>query len=210
MRLSPSAASASMTGRIRACSSAAATGVAPGRVDSPPTSMISAPSATIRRAWSSACSGSANSPPSEKLSGVTLTMPIRIDLGPRSRCRPWASCQRVMSGVRRRCREPIACWHSRGLTRSSPPVRAGLDTIPREIVDTLTIAIVDPPPRPLTSEHPHADRRNPQIRHRGRGDPARGRAAAAVPGQARRGRGRDREPLRRALCRRDHRASWTT
>ena len=44
-----SAASRSITGSTRRISSAAGSGSAPGRVDSPPMSMMSAPSATIRR-----------------------------------------------------------------------------------------------------------------------------------------------------------------
>ena len=47
-----------------------------GRVDSPPMSRMSAPSAISRRAWASAASASRNRPPSEKLSGVTLTIPM--------------------------------------------------------------------------------------------------------------------------------------
>ena len=47
-----------------------------GRVDSPPTSTIAAPSATIRLAASTATAGSRWTPPSENESGVTLTTPI--------------------------------------------------------------------------------------------------------------------------------------
>jgi hypothetical protein len=43
-------ASASITGMTRASSSASLTGAAPGRVDSPPTSIASAPSSTSRSA----------------------------------------------------------------------------------------------------------------------------------------------------------------
>jgi hypothetical protein len=67
---------ASITGMTRAISSASATGSAPGRVDSPPTSRMSAPSAISRRAWEIAALGSRKRPPSEKLSGVTLTIPM--------------------------------------------------------------------------------------------------------------------------------------
>ena len=53
----PSAAIPSMTGTTRSSSSSAGTGSAPGRVDSPPTSTIAAPSAISRRAWRTACAG---------------------------------------------------------------------------------------------------------------------------------------------------------
>ncbi len=66
----------SISGTTRAISSSAETGAAPGRVDSPPTSIMSTPSAISRRAWPSAASASRNRPPSEKLSGVTLTTPM--------------------------------------------------------------------------------------------------------------------------------------
>ena len=57
------------------------TGSEPGRVDSPPMSRMSAPSAASRSACATAASVSAWRPPSEKLSGVTLTMPM-IRRGP--------------------------------------------------------------------------------------------------------------------------------
>src|SRR6478752_1697915 len=64
------------TGRIRLCSSAAETEWAScGRVDSPPTSSASAPSATIRSTCTSAASVDSNCPPSLKESGVTLRIP---------------------------------------------------------------------------------------------------------------------------------------
>ena len=65
-----------MTGSTRACSSAGSTGSAPGRVDSPPTSITSAPSATRRRPCAAASAGSRYRPPSENESGVTFTTPI--------------------------------------------------------------------------------------------------------------------------------------
>ncbi|OLD16583.1 MAG: hypothetical protein AUJ01_10285 [Acidobacteria bacterium 13_1_40CM_3_65_5] len=64
------------TGRIRASSSPADTGFAPGRVDSPPTSITSAPSASIRSAASIAIAGSSVVVDSANESGVTLRMPI--------------------------------------------------------------------------------------------------------------------------------------
>ena len=67
---------ASITGIVRANSSSIDTGSAPGRVDSPPISIISAPSSIIFVAWLAACSGVSNFPPSLKESGVTLRIPI--------------------------------------------------------------------------------------------------------------------------------------
>ena len=52
------------------------TGSENGRVLSPPTSRMSAPSAIICSPCSTAVSASKKCPPSEKLSGVTLIMPI--------------------------------------------------------------------------------------------------------------------------------------
>jgi hypothetical protein len=65
-----------MSGITRSSSSSSGTGGAPGRVDSPPMSMMSAPSTIIRSAWRSASPRIANLPPSEKESGVTFRMPI--------------------------------------------------------------------------------------------------------------------------------------
>ena len=66
----------SIIGTTRAASSSALTGVCPGRVDSPPTSRISAPSAIIVSACFSAWSIEFHLPPSEKESGVTFRIPI--------------------------------------------------------------------------------------------------------------------------------------
>ncbi|CAL1241227.1 protein of unknown function [Candidatus Methylocalor cossyra] len=66
------------TGITRSICTSADTGSAPGLVDSPPISIISTPSAIISSARRSALSGSKYSPPSEKLSGVTLSIPIMI------------------------------------------------------------------------------------------------------------------------------------
>ncbi len=60
----------------RRCSSSGATGAAPGRVDSPPTSTMSAPDSASVTPCAMAEGVSLNLPPSEKLSGVTLTMPM--------------------------------------------------------------------------------------------------------------------------------------
>ena len=72
----PPAASWRITGAIRSISSRSHTGLAPGRVDSPPTSMIAAPCPAICAPASAAAIESANWPPSEKLSGVALTIPM--------------------------------------------------------------------------------------------------------------------------------------
>ena len=72
----PSSLSVLMTGTTRRFSTSASTRTAPGRVDSPPTSIMSAPCATSSRAWLMAASTSNHLPPSEKESSVTLTMPI--------------------------------------------------------------------------------------------------------------------------------------
>ena len=74
----PSACSAAMTGRTRSASTSAGTRVAPGRVDSAPTSIMSAPSRTSSCAWAIASSAASQRPPSENESSVTLTMPITV------------------------------------------------------------------------------------------------------------------------------------
>ena len=63
------------TGARRAHSPGPSRGSWPGRVDSAPTSIRSAPSSTIRAACSAAAAGS-STPSPEKESGVALTMPI--------------------------------------------------------------------------------------------------------------------------------------
>jgi hypothetical protein len=77
-------ASASSTGTTRPSSSSAETPSDPGRVDSPPTSTIAAPSSSIRRADATASSARKLTPPSENESGVTLTTPITDGRGNRS------------------------------------------------------------------------------------------------------------------------------
>ncbi len=72
----PVSPSASITGTTRARSSSGGTGSEYGRVDSPPTSRMLAPSSASRRPWAIAASRSNHSPPSENESGVTLTMPM--------------------------------------------------------------------------------------------------------------------------------------
>jgi hypothetical protein len=77
----------SITGRTRRRSSGTGTGSAPGRVDSPPTSTMSAPSSVSRAACATAASASWNIPPSLKESGVTLTTPITSVRTPSGRAR---------------------------------------------------------------------------------------------------------------------------
>ena len=80
-------ASFSITGMTRRSSSSTVTAAAPGRVDSPPMSRMSAPSSARRRAWATASSVRAKWPPSEKESGVTLTMPMISPRSARSKVR---------------------------------------------------------------------------------------------------------------------------
>src|SRR5437879_3436130 len=71
---------ASRTGITLRISSPSETGADPGRVDSPPMSIRSAPSSASRRACATAAPASKYRPPSEKESGVTLTTPITSGL----------------------------------------------------------------------------------------------------------------------------------
>ena len=74
--VAPPADSSRITGITRPSSSSTSGRVAPGRVDSPPMSRMSAPSANRSRPCAIAASGVDQRPPSEKESGVTLTTPI--------------------------------------------------------------------------------------------------------------------------------------
>ena len=69
-------AMASTTGITRASSSSTLTSAAPGRVDSPPISMMVAPALIIRLACFTASISELWAPPSEKESGVTFRIPI--------------------------------------------------------------------------------------------------------------------------------------
>ena len=71
-----SAARRRTTGTTRRSSSSTGIGAKSGRVDSPPTSRISAPSSSKRRPWATAASTSRPRPSPEKESGVTFTTPI--------------------------------------------------------------------------------------------------------------------------------------
>ena len=68
--------SAANAGRTRSHSSTAPTDAAPGRVDSPPRSRMSAPAASIAPARSTTVCGDGSSPPSENESGVTFSTPM--------------------------------------------------------------------------------------------------------------------------------------
>src|ERR1035437_9995200 len=89
----PSSTRPATTGTTRRSSSPSVTGSAPGRVDSPPMSRISAPSAVSERACSIAAPASRNAPPSENESGVTFTIPIRRY--------PWLTCRSLRPGALR-------------------------------------------------------------------------------------------------------------
>ena len=79
---------AATTGTTRASSSSTVIGVAPGRVDSPPTSITSAPCSTSCFARATAASIDANSPPSEKESGVALRIAMMRQRSRRSSREP--------------------------------------------------------------------------------------------------------------------------
>src|SRR5580693_1540786 len=81
----PAPASSVMTGPTRRSSSSAEVRPAPGLVDSPPTSMMSAPWAASSRPRLIAARGANHLPPSEKESGVTFSTPMtRHRAGPGS------------------------------------------------------------------------------------------------------------------------------
>ena len=81
--VSPARTSSVTTGPIRRSSSASSMRCAPGRVDSPPTSTMSAPCAASSRPCPMAASAPYHWPPSENESGVTFTTPM-------TRQRSWA------------------------------------------------------------------------------------------------------------------------
>src|SRR5579864_7501688 len=83
--------SPSRTGSTRWISSSADSGAAPGRVDSPPMSMMSAPAAAMSSAAAIATSASRRRPSSANESGVTFRIPITKVRGPRSSVRPSGS-----------------------------------------------------------------------------------------------------------------------
>src|SRR3989440_2485326 len=83
-----SRASRRRTSSVRETSSATDTGTCPGRVDSPPTSSMSAPSVTMRMPCATAASTSWPRPSPLNESGVTLTIPITYVRRPHSKGRP--------------------------------------------------------------------------------------------------------------------------
>ena len=103
--IAPASARARITGITRLASSSGVTGVKPGRVDSPPTSMMSAPSSSSFMPQAMAASASQCSPPSEKESGVTLSTPIMRGRASESSCLP----QRQI------------IWFSRSMGQPPPP-----------------------------------------------------------------------------------------
>jgi len=72
------------TGKTLRSSSSMEISSEPGLVDSPPTSIKSAPARSICTACCIACSSAKNFPPSEKLSGVTFSTPITSVRSPRT------------------------------------------------------------------------------------------------------------------------------
>ena len=125
----PASASSRTTFSTRRSSSCGETGLAPGRVDSPPTSMMSAPAPSSARPCWTARAGSMNAPPSEKLSGVTFNIPM---ITGRSSANP-AQCgrlsdsavnsraMRVLTGVL--CFSAQARSRGRGATAAATPPR---------------------------------------------------------------------------------------
>src|SRR5579863_1431143 len=94
----------SRTGTTRRSSSSVETPSEPGRVDSPPTSTIAAPSSIMRRAAAAAMSASRCTPPSENESGVTFTTPMTDGRG--KRCSIGITCGSLHEVARiRRLRE---------------------------------------------------------------------------------------------------------
>src|SRR5205823_3086342 len=123
--------SRSSTGTTRRSSSATVTPLEPGRVDSPPTSTIAAPSSTILRAAAAATSASRCTPPSEKESGVTLITPITDGRGKRSSMEltaPRISATRFQVASQPGCRFASAL---RGIRRGTLHRRAGKRERPR-------------------------------------------------------------------------------
>ena len=140
----PWPARARITGITRRSSSASSGACEPGRVDSPPTSTMSAPAAAMARPCAIASSSAAKSPPSEKLSGVTLRTPMRCgrssaspQTGPRGALRRVLSCaisSAAPGAFLSAQRESTACW---SLTRR----RAG---VPRKSTSTRSKASASP------------------------------------------------------------------
>ena len=97
------------------------TGSAPGRLDSPPMSRMSAPSASSCSQRAIAAPSSTPAPPSENESGVTLTMPIT-----RGRARSIAKRRRLPDRTRaheKRGRSPVCETRSRASPLRRRPAR---------------------------------------------------------------------------------------
>src|SRR6266571_5299049 len=137
-RRGPSRASAgttaSSTGITRRSSSRSGTLRDPGRVDSPPTSMIAAPSSAIRTACSTAWRGRRKRPPSEKESGVTFRIPITGTLLPsgraprrrrsaRGRASKWRNASAISATAARASGRRVARRRISTKRAASPPGR---------------------------------------------------------------------------------------
>ena len=97
----------------------AVTGAAPGRVLSPPMSRMSAPASSIAWPRAMAAAVSAARPSPEKLSGVTLTMPMTSGRpGSAARCPAKGGGRRVSAGSRSCQSSGIACTGR--MPRSAP------------------------------------------------------------------------------------------
>src|SRR3954452_6702960 len=150
--------SRSITGITRSISSRTLTGSAPGRVDSPPMSTMSAPSSF---AWRTAASTSRYIPPSEKESGVTFTTPMTAgklvgaatgEAGARQRPRALALRLRLRGRLVR-----SRLWHDGlvrpedfvlGLALQQPDELVALDRLAaqqdvRRVVELLAVALED-------------------------------------------------------------------
>ena len=181
----PLAAKWRMTGRTRASSSSGGTGAAPGRVDSPPMSRMSAPAASSASPWAMAAAGSRKAPPSEKLSGVTLTMPMmrgRSSASPpkgaraRVRAPSWRSSA---SAAARERSQPQAMISDSGAKARSmrlpplPPSRTISSAAEKANRPPASGTAAPWPRRRSASDRPAADRPAPHpSRPRGRSRPA--------------------------------------
>ena len=119
------AASPRMTGITRRISSSTGTGMEPGRVDSPPTSRIAAPSASISNPRATASSTDRYAPPSEKESGVTFRIPMTRGRPDRSRTPPGIGTRNAFAGCGAMTGRPPrvrpARARPRGRATNSPP-----------------------------------------------------------------------------------------
>ena len=112
----PSTTASRTSGTTRASSSSKGTAGLPGRVDSPPMSRISAPSLSNCSQCRNAAMVEAWCPPSEKESGVTLTMPMTLG---RSRSMEKREVCQIMKSL------PKSPWSRRMRRVCAEPERAG-------------------------------------------------------------------------------------